>query len=87
MEKNFLLQKLSGLLAGGHTRGEAAAGVGIHRQTLLRWRWESVAVSEQIKRALELGQEKRRYRLWLRHPFRGVRPPTGRGHGGEPAYY
>ena len=86
MDRTFLLQKLSGFLAEGHTLGEAAERAGIHRQTLLRWRWESAAVAEQIEKALDAGQEERSYRLWLRHPFRGLRPPTGRGHGGMPAY-
>ena len=87
MAKTFVLHKLSGLLAAGPTLGEAAERVGIHWQTLLRWRWESAVVPEQIEKALALGQEKRRYRLWLRHPFRGLRPPTGRDHGGMPAYF
>ena len=32
------------------------------------------------------GQAERTFRLWLRHPFRGKRPPTGKGHGGSPRF-
>lgn len=86
MSKNFSLEKIQGSLSAGDTLGEAAQASGIHRQTLLRWRWESAEVDAKIIEALELGRESRRFRLWLRHPFRGLRPPTGRGHGGKPAY-
>ena len=34
----------------------------------------------------EKGKDKRVFRAWLYHPFRGRRPPTGKGHGGKPAF-
>lgn len=34
----------------------------------------------------EVGKDVRSYLIWLRHPFRGKRPPTGKGHGGKPRF-
>ena len=33
-----------------------------------------------------LVKDERTFRLWLRHPFRGLRPPSGKGHGGKPRF-
>ncbi len=73
-------------LAEGYTLGEAARLVGVHRQTLLRWRWDDPEFSEQVEDSLMKGKAERTFRLWLRHPFRGMRPPTGMGHGGKPIF-
>lgn len=70
------------MLASGNTLGEAATASGVHRQSLLRWRWESPEFAQAVTAAREAGREERTFRLWLRHPFRGLRPPTGKGHGG-----
>lgn len=70
-------------LAEGCTLGEAARLVGVHRQTLLRWRGENTEFAERVSEALTKGKDERTYRMWLRHPFRGKRPPTGKGHGGK----
>ena len=37
-----------------------------------------------VERAV--GKDEREFRIWLRHPFRGKRPPTGKGHGGKPIF-
>ncbi len=73
-------------LGEGCTLGEAARLAGVHRQTLLRWRWESPEFAESVAVALATGKDERTYRMWLRHPFRGMRPPTGKGNGGSPRF-
>jgi hypothetical protein len=73
-------------LAEGCTLGEAARLARIHRQTLLRWRWENPNFASMVDDALGQGREQRDYLLWLRHPFRGLRPPTGKGNGGKPRF-
>ena len=73
-------------LAEGCTLGEAALLVGVHRQTLLRWRLVDPEFSELVAESLAKGKNERTYRMWLRHPFRGMRPPTGKGHGGKPIF-
>jgi hypothetical protein len=73
-------------LAEGCTLGEAARLVGVHRQTLLRWRWENAEFAERVAEALTKGKDERTFRLWLRHPFRGKRPPTCKSHGGQPRF-
>lgn len=73
-------------LAESCTLGEAARLVDVHRQTLLRWRWDDSEFSEQVAEALAKGKDERTYRMWLRHPFREMRPPTGKGHGGNPRF-
>lgn len=39
-----------------------------------------------VVEAREQGCEERTYRRWLAHPFRGKRPPAGKGHGGKPKF-
>ena len=73
-------------LAEGCTLGEAARLVGVHRQTLLRWRWDDPEFSDLVAESLAKGKVERTFRIWLRHPFRGKRPPTGKGHGGKPIF-
>ena len=73
-------------LREGLTYGEAAAVVGIHRQSFWRWVNGSEEFAQAVAEARLQGQAERTYRLWLRHPFRGKRPPTGKGHGGPPKY-
>jgi hypothetical protein len=73
-------------LREGLTYGEAAAALGIHRQTFWRWIRESDAYAQAVVLARQEGQTERTFRLWLRHPFRGKRPPTGKGIGGSPRF-
>jgi hypothetical protein len=42
--------------------------------------------AEAVVAAREVGKNEREFRIWLRHPFRGKRPPTGKGHGGKPIF-
>lgn len=86
MEANHSMKLIPRLLASGHTLGEAAVVAGVHRQTLLRWRWENAEFAERVAEALTKGKDERTYRMWLRHPFRGMRPPTGKGNGGCPRF-
>jgi len=73
-------------LREGLTYGEAATVVGIHRQSFWRWNNGSAEFAQAVAEARVQGQAERTFRLWLRHPFRGRRPPTGRGHGGSPRF-
>ena len=69
----------------GCTLREAAAAAGISRQAVLQ-RSKRPEFRAAVVAARETGNEERTYRLWLRHPFRGKRPPTGKGHGGKPSF-
>ena len=73
-------------LREGCTYAQAAAAAGIHRQSLWRWVTGSPEFAAAIAAAREAGEAERTYRLWLRSPFRGKRPPTGKGHGGKPRF-
>ena len=73
-------------LREGLTYGEAAAVVGIHRQTFWRWINDSEEFAQEVAKARSQGQAERAFRFWLRHPFRGKRPPTGKSHGGIPRF-
>lgn len=73
-------------LREGLTYAEAAATVGIHRQTLWRWISDSEEFCDAVARARQASQPERSFRLWLRHPFRGKRPPMGKGHGCKPRF-
>jgi hypothetical protein len=42
--------------------------------------------ADAVAAAREVGKEERTFRIFLRHPFRGLRPPTGKGHGGKPRF-
>lgn len=69
---NWNRKSILRFLAEGCTLGEAARLLGVHRQTLLRWRWESPEFAESVAVALATGKDERTYRMWLRHPFRGI---------------
>ena len=59
---------------------EAATAAGMTRQGIY-WRCGiSPDFAQAVTAARELGRDERTFRLWLRHPFRGKRPPTGKGH-------
>ena len=73
-------------LREGCTIREAAAVVGITRQAVLKRKNSSPEFADAVALARETGKEERTFRLWLRHPFRGIRPPTGKGHGGKPLF-
>lgn len=73
-------------LAEGCTLREAAAAAGITRQAVLKRKNVSPDFARAVTAARETGKDERRYRRWLNHPFRGMRPPTGKGHGGKPRF-
>jgi len=73
-------------LAEGCLMREAASAAGISRQALLKRMNVSPEFKDAVTAARETGKEERTYRMWLRHPFRGMRPPTGKGNGGNPRF-
>jgi hypothetical protein len=73
-------------LEEGCTIRESAAAVGITRQAVLKRKNASAAFAHAVTAAREAGKAERTFRLWLRHPFRGLRPPTGKGDGGKPRF-
>jgi len=73
-------------LCEGGTHVEAAAAAGMTRQALWKRMQASPDFALAVAAARETGKNERSFRLWLRHPFRGLRPPTGKGHGGKPRF-
>jgi hypothetical protein len=73
-------------LAEGYTFKIAAQVASISRMTLWRWMNSSPEFADAVAASLEAGKKERTYRAWLYHPFRGRRPPTGKGHGGKPRF-
>ena len=71
-------------LSEGCLLREAAAAVGISKQALQKRMAVSPEFAQAVVAAREAGAAERRYRRWLYHPFRGCRPPTGKGHGASP---
>ena len=70
----------------GATMREAALAASLTRQGVW-WRCRTCpGLAEAVAMAREAGKAERTFRLWLAHPFRGKRPPTGRGHGGKPRF-
>jgi hypothetical protein len=86
METDWRDRLILSQLSAGATLREAAGAAGITKQGLA-WRCRYLpGLAEAVRTAREAGAEERKYRLWLRHPFRGKRPPTGKGHGGKPRF-
>jgi hypothetical protein len=73
-------------LEEGCTIRESAAAVGITRQAVLKRQNSSSDFAQAVALARETGRVERTFRLWLRHPFRCKRQPTGKGHGGKPRF-
>ena len=73
-------------LAEGATFHQAAKAAGVNRVTIWRRMQADRGFAEQVEQARLAGEPERIFRLWLRHPFRGRRPPTGKGHGGKPRF-
>ena len=74
------------VLAEGCTLAEAAVVVRANPSTLWRWRRACAEFAAAVEVARAAGRAEREFRCWLRHPFRGLRPPAGRGHGGRPRF-
>ena len=65
---------------------EAGSAAGTSKRAVFLRMAAHPAFREAVTLAREIGRDEWRYRRWLAHPFRGKRPPTGKGHGGQPAY-
>ena len=79
---NLILAKLT----EGNTYRESALSAGISRQALWKRIQACPAFATAVENARKMGQAELAFRLWLRHPFRGMRPPAGKGHGGQPRF-
>jgi hypothetical protein len=86
MEFDWRARTIITKLQEGCTIMEAAKVAGITKQAILKRRNASPAFAQAVAAERETGSSERRYRAWLRHPFRGKRPPTGSCHGGKPAF-
>lgn len=73
-------------LGEGCTIRESADAAGISRQAVLKRKNVSPDFAQAVATAREVGRDERTFRLWLRHPFCGKRPPTGKAHGGKPQF-
>jgi hypothetical protein len=73
-------------LGEGCTYPESASAAGITRQGLWKRIKASPDFAQAVAAAREVGKAERTFRLWIRHPRRGLRPPTGKGHGGKPRF-
>jgi predicted DNA-binding transcriptional regulator AlpA len=65
---------------------EAAQLGGVSRQAIWKRMNANPEFAQAVTTAREKGRKEREFRTWLRHPFRGRRPPTGKGHGGKPRF-
>ena len=73
-------------LAGGCAYLESASAAGVSRISVWNWCQSSPVFKAVAAPPRETGKDERTFRMWLRHPFRGCRPPTGKGHGGKPRF-
>ena len=73
-------------LRQGATKTKAAKAGGIHRVTLQRWLGKDTPFAKAFQKAWEESTPKRSFQKWLHHPFRGKRPPTGKGTLAFPRY-
>jgi hypothetical protein len=73
-----LLGKLVALIERGRSRRSAALAVKISPKTLQRWLRYDLHVRELISAAEEKGRPLAAYAAWVRHPFRGLRPPRSK---------
>lgn len=78
----FILRRLE----EGYTLQQAAISEKISRQAIWKRMKSYPEFAEAVVAAREVGKGEREFRIWLRHPFRGKRPPTGKGHGGKPIF-
>lgn len=74
------------LLEDGFNRSEVCRELGIHRSTFYEWLNTNWAMRMDVEEAEERGADRRRYRRWLNHPFRGSRPPRQDGQTSARAY-
>jgi hypothetical protein len=81
-KSHLILQRL----AEGYTFQQAAESGDVSRQSVWKRMKSSPEFADAVIAAREAGKGEREFRIWLRHPFRGKRPPNGKGHGGKPSY-
>ena len=74
------------LIQTGATKSKAAKEVGYNRLTLYRWLENDERFALAFDQAWKLGTVKRDYLLWFNHPFRGLRPPTGKDTRSRPKF-
>ena len=79
-------QKALAAIISGSTKSGAARAAGIDRKTLYRWLDADLDFLMDLHAAWTQGEQKRTYRLWWNHPFRGKRPPTGKGTRSRPRF-
>jgi len=73
-------------LEEGQTFQQAAQSMGVSRQAIWKRMKTHPKFADAVQVARESGKSEREFRMWLNHPFRGKRPPTGKGHGGKPLF-
>jgi hypothetical protein len=86
MDFDWRAKVMIGKFAEGCTLREAARAAGITRQAVLHRFKVSPEFRAACEAAREQGRDEWTYRRWLRHPFRGLRPPNGKGHQGKPRF-
>jgi hypothetical protein len=86
MDLDWRSQSILRRLEEGYTLQQAAIAGKISRQAIWKRMKSSPEFAKAVVAAREKGKEERMFRLWLHHPFRGKRPPTGKGHGGKPIF-
>ena len=74
------------LIREGNTYEDVAFTLRISRQAIHRRIQRNPDFATAIAKAREEGRPNRERHQWYRHPFRGKRPPTGKGHGGKPRF-
>lgn len=74
------------LIREGNTYVDVAFTLRISRQAIHRRIQRNPDFATAIAEAREEGRPNRERGLWYHHPFRGKRPPTGKGHGGKPRF-
>lgn len=86
MNKSWNYRGVLVKLSEGLTFEEAARCSIVSRQAVWKHMKRSPEFREAVAVAREKGRRVREYRIWIRHPFRGMRPPTGKGRGGVPRF-
>lgn len=86
MDKSWNYRCVLANLEKGHTFQQAAKCSRLSRQAVWKHIKRSPEFCEAVSVAREKGRKDREYLIWVRHPFRGLRPPTGKGHGGKPGF-
>jgi hypothetical protein len=74
------------LIREGMTYEDVALTLRISRQAIHRRIKRNPDFAAAVAEAREEGRTNRERAIWYRHPFRGKRPPTRKGHGGIPRF-